>query len=54
VRKDCGSREAFALKDAQRGALRDRLARLIADRSPISALRKRDALSWTRISCIRI
>jgi ATP-dependent DNA ligase len=32
----------FALKDAQRGGLRDRLARLTADRSPIPALRKRD------------
>jgi ATP-dependent DNA ligase len=33
----------FALKDAQRGALRDRMACLTADRSPIPALRKRDA-----------
>jgi hypothetical protein len=28
----------FALKEGQRGALRDRLARLTADRSPIPAL----------------
>jgi len=37
----------FALKDAQRGALRDRLARLIVDRSPIPALRKRGA-RWVK------
>jgi DNA ligase D-like protein (predicted ligase) len=37
----------FALKDAPRSALRDRLARLIVDRSPIPALRKRDA-RWVK------
>jgi hypothetical protein len=37
----------FALKDAQRRALRDRLARLTADRSPIPALRKRGA-RWVK------
>ena len=37
----------FALKDAQRGALRDRLARLIVDRCPIPALRKRGA-RWVK------
>jgi ATP-dependent DNA ligase len=37
----------FALKEAQRGALRERLARLTADRSPIPALRKREA-RWVR------
>ena len=37
----------FALKDARRGALRDRLARLTADRSPIPALPKRDA-RWVK------
>jgi hypothetical protein len=36
-------RSLFALKDAQRGALRDRLALLTVDRSPVPALRKRDA-----------
>ena len=35
----------FALKDAQRGFLRDRLAGLAADRSPIPALRKRDGFA---------
>jgi ATP-dependent DNA ligase len=33
----------FALKDAHRAALRDRVARLTADRSPIPARRKRGA-----------
>ena len=33
----------FALKAAQLGALRDRLARLTPDRLPIPALRKRNA-----------
>jgi hypothetical protein len=37
----------FALKAAQRGALRDRLARLAADRAPIASLRKRGAL-WVK------
>jgi ATP-dependent DNA ligase len=36
-----------ALKAAERGALHDRLARLTADRSPISALRKHDA-RWVK------
>jgi hypothetical protein len=37
----------FALKDARRGSLRNRLARLTADRSPIPALRKRD-VRWMK------
>jgi hypothetical protein len=37
----------FALKDAQRGALRHRLAGLTADRSPIPAHLKRDA-RWVK------
>ena len=37
----------FALKTAHRAALRDRMARLSADRSPIPALRKRGA-QWVK------
>ena len=37
----------FALKAASRDALRDRVARLSTDRSPIPALRKRAAL-WIK------
>jgi hypothetical protein len=37
----------FALKDAQRGGLRDRLAPSDRPRSPIPALRKRDA-RWVK------
>jgi len=37
----------FTLKDAPRAALRDHMARLTTDRSPIPALRKRGAL-WVK------
>jgi bifunctional non-homologous end joining protein LigD len=37
----------FALKDAHRAALRDRVARLSTDRSPIPSLRKRGA-RWVK------
>ena len=41
----------FALKEPQLGAVRDRLALLTAERSPIPALRKRNA-RWVKLELV--